>query len=80
MRAWLAQIGSDRPTTIAEVIGQCQRDADARHYFTGRAAVELPKPDALPDDRHTCRECSNYTYSGMCLVATPGALVSAQRG
>ena len=32
------------------------------------------------DDRHTCRECSNHTYSGMCSVATPGGLVSAQRG
>ena len=42
IRAWLALIGETDPATIAEVIGQCQRDADARAYFTGRAAAELP--------------------------------------
>lgn len=42
--AWLALIEETDPATIAEVIGQCQRDADARDYFTGRAAAELPKP------------------------------------
>jgi hypothetical protein len=41
IRAWLALIGETDPATIAEVIGQCQRDADAREYFTGRAAAEL---------------------------------------
>lgn len=39
--AWLALIEETDPATIAEVIGQCQRDADVRDYFTGRAAVEL---------------------------------------
>ena len=38
IRAWLALIEETDPATIAEVIGQCQRDADARDYFTGRAA------------------------------------------
>jgi hypothetical protein len=41
IRAWLALIEETDPATIAEVIGQCQRDADAREYFTGRAAAEL---------------------------------------
>jgi len=41
IRAWLALIEETDPATIAEVIGQCQRDADARDYFTGRAATEL---------------------------------------
>lgn len=36
IRAWLALIEETDPATIAEVIGQCQRDADARAYFTGR--------------------------------------------
>jgi hypothetical protein len=40
--AWLALIEETDPATIAAVIGQCQRDADARAYFTGRAAAELP--------------------------------------
>lgn len=49
IRAWLALIEETDPATIAEVIGQCQRDADARDYFTGRAAAELPKSDPFPD-------------------------------
>ena len=44
IRAWLALIEETDPATLAEVIGRCQRDADARDYFTGRAAAELPKP------------------------------------
>lgn len=38
IRAWLALIEETDPATIAEVLGQCQRDTDARDYFTGRAA------------------------------------------
>lgn len=41
IRAWLALIEETDPAIIGEVIGQCQRDADARDYFTGRAAAEL---------------------------------------
>jgi len=41
IRAWLALIEETDPATIAEVVGQCQRDADARDYFTGRAADSL---------------------------------------
>ena len=37
IRGWLALIEEIDPATIAEVIGQCQRDADAKDYFTGRA-------------------------------------------
>jgi hypothetical protein len=41
IRAWLARIEEADSTTIAEVIDQCRQDADARNYFTGRAAVDL---------------------------------------
>ena len=41
IRAWLALIEEFDPATVAEVVGQCRRDADARDYFTGRAAAEL---------------------------------------
>ncbi|MFN6183193.1 MAG: hypothetical protein ACK4VS_10920 [Burkholderiales bacterium] len=41
IREWLALIEETDPATIAEVIGQCQRDADVRSYFSGRAVVEL---------------------------------------
>ena len=37
IRAWLALIEETDPATIAEVIGQCQSDADARDYFIGQA-------------------------------------------
>lgn len=40
IRAWLALIEETDPATIAEVISQCQRDADARDYFTGRAGFK----------------------------------------
>ena len=46
IQAWLALIEETDPATITEVIGQGQRDADARNYFTRRAAAELPEPDA----------------------------------
>ena len=55
IRAWLALIEETDPAIIAEVVGQCQRDADARDYFTGRAVAELPV-----DDRRTCQQCSNF--------------------
>lgn len=38
IRSWLARIQETDPATIAKVIGQCQRDADARYYFTKLAA------------------------------------------
>ena len=50
IRAWLGLIEETDPATIAEVINQCQRDADARDYFTRRAVAELPKPDPFPAD------------------------------
>jgi hypothetical protein len=43
IRAWLALIKETDRATIAEVIGQCQRDVDARDYFTGLAAEQVHK-------------------------------------
>jgi hypothetical protein len=81
IRAWLALIEETDPATIAEVIDQCQRDADARDYFTGRAAAEPPKPGAFPDDRRTCTQCVNLRQRA-CAIAKPerGALVVANQG
>lgn len=36
---WLALIEETDPVIVAEVIGQCQRDADARNYFTLQAVT-----------------------------------------
>jgi len=79
IRAWLELIEETDPATIAEVISQCQRDAEAREYFAGRAADELPKPDPFPDDRRRCSQCLNLR-GRVCTVAKPGGLVSANVG
>ncbi len=75
IRAWLALVEETDPATIAEVIDQCQRDADARDYFTGRAAAELPKPDTFPDDRRTCDQCANL-IARRCQAAKRGEIVA----
>lgn len=79
IRAWLALIEETDPATIAEVIGQCQRDAGARDYFTGRAAAELLDDDPFPDDRRTCRQCANLTGVGQCMAAWRCEIVGAGR-
>jgi hypothetical protein len=75
--AWLALIEETDSATIAEVIGQCQRDADAREYFTGRAAAELPKPEPFPDDRRTCDQCANL-IARRCLAAKRGEIMASR--
>ena len=77
IRAWLALIEETDTATIAEVIGKCQRDADARDYFTGRAAAELPKPDPYPDDRRTCDQCANL-IARRCHAAKRGEIVASR--
>ena len=60
IRGWLALIEETDPIIIAEVIDKCERDTDARAYFIGRAAAELPRSDdPFPDDRRTCEQCAN---------------------
>jgi hypothetical protein len=76
IRAWLALTEETDPATIAEVIERCQRDADAREYFTGRAAAELPKPDPCPGDQRTCNQCANL-IGRRCLAARRGAIVAS---
>jgi hypothetical protein len=41
IRAWLVLIGETDLAAIADVIGQCQQDLEARGYLTERAA-EVP--------------------------------------
>lgn len=81
IRAWLELIEETDLATIADVLKRCQQDTEARDYFTGRAAAELPKPDPFPDDRRQCTECVNLRQ-GICTIAKPeaGALVVASRG
>lgn len=77
IRAWLAMIEETDPATIAEVIGQCQRDADARDYFTGRATAEPPKPDPMLDGRRTCDQCANL-IARRCQAAKRDEIVASR--
>ena len=77
IREWLALIEETDPATIAEVIGRCQRDADARDYFTGRAAAEVPKPAPFLDDRRTCDQCANL-IARRCQAAKRGEIVASR--
>lgn len=81
IRTWLTHIKETDPYMIADVLEQCRNDADARDYFIGRAAVELPKAEALADDFVTCRRCRNLRGE-VCTVASlnDDALVRARRG
>ena len=77
VRDWLALIEETDPAIIAEVIGQCERDAEALDYFTGRAAAELPKPEPFPDDRRTCDQCANL-IARRCQAAKRGEIVASR--
>jgi hypothetical protein len=74
--AWLDHIGETDPPTIGEVVDRCRSDPEARRYFLERAE-EIDA--AIPDDRRTCRQCSNLR-GGVCSIARPGGTVSAIRG
>jgi hypothetical protein len=77
IRAWLALIDETNPAAIAEVVSKCQQDADARDYFTGRAAAELPNRDPFPDDRRTCGQCANLV-ARQCQAAKRGEIVASR--
>ena len=76
IRAWLALIRETDPEIIAEVMQQCQSNADARDYFTRRAAAELPKIDPFPDDRRTCKQCTHLS-AGACSAAKRGEIMAS---
>jgi len=75
--AWLELIGETDAATMADVLDQCRRDADARDYFTGLAAGELPKPDFFADDRRTCNQCANL-IARRCQSAKRGEIVASR--
>jgi hypothetical protein len=80
IRAWLALIEEIDPATIAEVIGQCHRDADARDYFTERAAaanLQKNRADAADDDRRNCDQCANL-IARRCQAAKRGEIVASR--
>jgi hypothetical protein len=74
VRRWLDHIDETDPTTIAEVLHACEADAAARAYFLGRAGEAGPD-----DDRRTCRQCCNLSWSGLCLAAHRGEVPATSR-
>ena len=81
IRAWLALIEETDPATIAEVMGLCQGDADARDYFTGRAVADNLQKNlgnaASDDDRRTCDQCANL-IARRCQAAKRGEIVASR--
>lgn len=73
---WLAQIGEFDEAIVGEVLAQCRHDEDARQYFLVRAGEGIT---ADTEDRRRCDQCGNLR-SGVCVVAKPGGLVSANVG
>jgi hypothetical protein len=74
IRSWLAAIGETDQETIAEVLTRCRQDEDARRYFLDRAGAIV-----TDDDRRCCNQCGNLR-AGVCAIASPGGVVSANRG
>lgn len=74
--AWLECIGESEEAIVGDVLAQCRHDADARQYFLGRAS-ECATDDI--DERRYCDQCGNWR-SGVCVVAKPGGVVSANSG
>ena len=64
VRAWLEHSGEADAETVADVLRQCQRDAEARRYFIGRAAAVQ---SAVTRSCMTCRDFARPGLSsGYC--------------
>lgn len=75
LRAWLANIEEPDEAVIAQVLNQCQVDAEARCYFL-RLAEDTARPDAFDDERRRCDQCAELTERGLCLAARRGDIVA----
>lgn len=72
VRAWLEQTGETDAATVADVLRQCQRDAEARRYFIGRAAAVHV---AVTRSCMTCRDFARPGLSsGYCGGGRAGLL------
>ncbi|SHF85968.1 hypothetical protein SAMN02745117_02730 [Lampropedia hyalina DSM 16112] len=58
IRAWLAHIEETDPATIADVLEQCQNDAQTRAYCLEQARQIPPPPE--PDYTATCGACRHF--------------------
>jgi hypothetical protein len=77
IRAWLAHIEEADLAIIAEVLGKCRDDLDARHYFLKRSE-EVPEPVAT-NNHITCCDCIHFEqidhpHLGHCAKGEPEAV------
>jgi len=77
IRAWLAHIEEADLAIIAEVLGKCRDDLDARHYFLKRSE-EVPETVPIRE-RITCGDCTYYeriehSHLGHCTKGEPEAI------
>jgi len=81
VQVWLSHIEETDPATIAEIVKQCQHDADARAYFVGRAAANNMQGHrgnaAFDGDLRTCMQCANL-IARRCLAAKRGEIVASR--
>jgi hypothetical protein len=77
IRAWLTYIEETNPAIIAEVLGKCRDDLEARRYFLKRSG-EVPEPTHI---KHpvTCGDCTHFERIdhpnlGHCAKGEPEAI------
>ena len=77
IRAWLGHIEESDPTIIAEVLGKCRDDLDARRYFLKRSEA-VPEP-ITDNHRITCGDCIHFEridhpHLGHCAKGQPESI------
>jgi hypothetical protein len=79
VRAWLRMIEEVDPVTIAKVISDCQKNAEARDYFIAQAVEnnlhKYPADMASNSDLRTCVQCVNLT-ANRCRAAKRGEILA----
>ena len=77
-----ANDGAAPPTALATTPAEPESMGTAEHRpLSDEALLSAFQTQAKhTDDRITCRQCQNLSYSGVCIVAYPGGPVSAIRG
>jgi hypothetical protein len=78
VRDWLAHIGEVDELMIDDILTQCEQSQEARHYFCGRAAMELPPDQTQSDDRVCCTTCLNLTGK-RCKAVSKGEVVASRQ-
>ncbi|MFZ4538703.1 MAG: hypothetical protein ACOYNV_20575 [Propionivibrio sp.] len=63
-----------------EALDAAMADVDAAIECYKAVVLERGLTPVIADDRRTCRQCSNLSYTGACSAAKPGGALSAVKG